>query len=331
MEGVVKALYESGECKEINVVHWNDQNLPFTFDAKYAKYHNRSELNINDLYNVLVDAEPSILYLSGWMDRGYMRAAWRYKKKYDVQVVAGIDDQWEGSIKQNIGALLFRGGLKKLYDFFWVAGSPQYYYAKKMGYSEDRIIFNMLSADSSWFKPINNFTKRFVFLGRFHPVKNILSLIEAYQGLDSIDQSEYPLVLIGSGPLKDQITAYNNKNIQIIPFLEKEELVGELRQGGVFVMPSLHEQWGVAIHEAAIMGYPLLLSKKCGAKTEFLIEGYNGFSFDGESIDDIRTKMKLIISSPLERIELFSKRSSNLGMRITSEISALSLLSILKK
>ena len=42
----------------------------------------------------------------------------------------------------------------------------------------------------------------------------------------------------------------------------------------------MYEPWGVVVHEAALMGLPMLCSNKIQAATKFLKEGKNGFVFN---------------------------------------------------
>ncbi|NMC93501.1 MAG: glycosyltransferase family 4 protein [Syntrophorhabdus sp.] len=85
----------------------------------------------------------------------------------------------------------------------------------------------------------------------------------------------------------------------------------------------------MAIHEMALLGYPLIISSACGAATEFLITGYNGFLFRKGDAGSLRDAMMRIASLSMEELETFTLRSHMLGQRITSEHTAYSLLSVL--
>ena len=91
-------------------------------------------------------------------------------------------------------------------------------------------------------------------------------------------------------------------------------------------MPSRSEAWGVAIHEMALMGFPLVLSSSCGAASEFLIPGYNGYLFRSEDASSLGRALEKIAALPSETLRLFSQRSTAIGRRISNEFSAHSLL-----
>ena len=68
--------------------------------------------------------------------------------------------------------------------------------------------------------------------------------------------------------------------------MSQDQLQSFVSEVDIFCLPSLIEPWGVVVHEFASMGLLLLLFKNVGSGTEFLINGYNGFSFDPESSED---------------------------------------------
>lgn len=112
--------------------------------------------------------------------------------------------------------------------------------------------------------------------------------------------------------------------------MQPDELKMELSKGGVLCMPSKSDAWGVAIHELALNGYPLILSTACGAATEFLISGYNGYLFLSGSVDSLKEKLIKISKLSDDMLDLYSERSVKLGNRINPDISAQSLLSIIE-
>ena len=102
----------------------------------------------------------------------------------------------------------------------WVSGKPQYHFAQRFGYKHERIISNLLSADHGVFDKKSTLTKRFVFVGRFDPVKGLDQLIEAYLLLPNNIQEQWPLYLIGEGELRAYIDQNKNNNIIVKPFLQ---------------------------------------------------------------------------------------------------------------
>ena len=64
-------------------------------------------------------------------------------------------------------------------------------------------------------------------------------------------------------------------------------------KNSIYWQPSIVEQWGLSINEAASNGLPLLLSKRCGATNE-LCDLNNGWTFDPFSLTDMVEKLEKV-------------------------------------
>ncbi len=62
-------------------------------------------------------------------------------------------------------------------------------------------------------------------------------------------------------------------------FLQPDDLPGALVEQGVFVLPSFHEPWGVALAEAAGTGMPLICSDAVASGIDLVRSLYNGIVF----------------------------------------------------
>ena len=63
-------------------------------------------------------------------------------------------------------------------------------------------------------------------------------------------------------------------NVEIIPFLQKEELIQEYQHCGVLMLPTRQECWGLVVNEAASFGMPIVSTWGSGAAVEFLADNY---------------------------------------------------------
>ncbi|MCX8148600.1 glycosyltransferase family 4 protein [Thermaurantimonas aggregans] len=335
--GVLKKLVEINDNINITLIYYDKKNIERTQyiveEFNRIKIIKRSKLNKKSLLELLLNQKPHIIYISGWVDDEYIYALKKYKKIYKNKTVSvvGIDDQWFGTIRQRLGVFYYKVFYKSIFDYMWIAGKPQFSYAQHFGYSSKNIIYNLYSADDSIFTYSGNFKKRFLFVGRFVKEKGIFTLLNAYKSLDKNIRNSWPLYLIGDGPLYEEILKFKDENVVILPFLQLTELKNEIDKGGVFCLPSNFEPWGVVVHEMCLSGYPLILSDKVGAATEFLIDGYNGYMFNFNSVTSLLSCMQKIVNLSNEEIEIFSKRSVYLGKRINTELSSKSLLSVLEK
>lgn len=129
--------------------------------------------------------------------------------------------------------------------------------------------------------------EKFVLVvGQYLDVKGIDVALDAAKMNEDISYK-----FIGMGNKTDDfIKMYcpdGQKNVEFIPFLQKEELEEEYKKCAAFVLPSRQECWGLVINEAASFGTPIVSTWGSGAAVEFLDGEYSRYlasSGDCESL-----------------------------------------------
>jgi glycosyltransferase involved in cell wall biosynthesis len=275
---------------------------------------------------------PTLIYTSGWMDKTYMAVCKKIQKYSPIPIIAGSDTKWRGG-KQWLNVLASPFLHKKCFSHIQVAGIWQYEYARRLGFSSQHILMHNLSADVAIFHNIdcnikkNKYPKRLLYIGRFAPEKGLKYLIDAWNSI--IDKKSWILTLIGNGPEKEYLI--KNKDIEVLNFMIQEELMGYMQNSGCFILPSIKEAWAVVLHEAAAGGLPILASNICGAVPYFTINNYNGFTFAPGNVLEIKIAIEKIINSSEERLIEMSYNSRKLSERITPEIVARTMLSVIQE
>lgn len=75
-------------------------------------------------------------------------------------------------------------------------------------------------------------------------------------------------------------------NVEVIPFLQKQELERAYQTCAAVVLPSRQECWGLVINEAASFGTPIVSTWGSGAAVEFLGKAYPQFlALPGDAAD----------------------------------------------
>lgn len=145
--------------------------------------------------------------------------------------------------------------------------------------------------------------KNFLYIGRFSSEKNIFTLLDAYGRTTGWD-SGWGLILIGSGPQKQEIESYIEnsgiKNVFMPGFKQKDEIPKFLAVSDVFILPSISETWGLVVNEAMAAGLPVIVSKKCGCYPDLVRDGENGFSFNPLDKDGLFNIMKEIVDGKMD-------------------------------
>lgn len=99
-----------------------------------------------------------------------------------------------------------------------------------------------------------------VFVGRFHPQKGVLELVDIWQKVcQSLPQAR--LVMIGNGPLEGAVAQKVRRlglerNIRLVGFKDGVEKIRIFRQSRIVLHPSLYDSGGMAAAEAMVCGLP---------------------------------------------------------------------------
>lgn len=315
---------------ELMVIHWKVGKLT-AFNPELKKNIisiSRDELDWLSILKLIESFGPDIIVVSGWMDVGYLPSCiWARLKNY--KVVVCIDDQWHNTIKQKVGFLLGKFNLFKIfYEYAWVSGSPQYEYARNIGYEKNKIINDLYSCDVNKFQKVdikNNEFINFIFVGRIVPSKGIDILLRAWS-IFSLNNTKCKLTLVGSGL---HINECDYNNLIVKKFMSPEELRDEAEISHCFILPSLFEPWGVVVHEFATLGMPMILSEAVGARSSFLINNHNGYLFKTGSVDDLVVAFEKVAKLDINELKKFGENSYKLSLKISPESSAMNLMSIL--
>ena len=149
--------------------------------------------------------------------------------------------------------------------------------------------------DTETFFPIISYNSKdreinsYIAIGNLIPLKNYLSLIEAF-ALAFHNDASITLTIVGDGPerarILNKIAALNmQKKIKLTGKLERSEVVRAIQQADAFVHTSLCETFGVSIAEAMSMGLPAI-STPSGGPIDIICDNKVGIicDFKTESI-----------------------------------------------
>ena len=121
------------------------------------------------------------------------------------------------------------------------------------------------------------------------------NLWEAFEKLQQEFPNDWQLICVGTGPMfKNKI---ESEKIIHKGFVQPDNLSQIISETGVFILPSLEEHWGVVLHEFAATGYPIISGKQVGAVSAFLIDKYNGYVYDAESVEELKNALLNIVKT----------------------------------
>ena len=241
-----------------------------------------------------------------------------------------------------VGKILFGIRCRNKYNYFFVPGKSGRRLMRFYGASDHQIVEGSYSADASLFNnglPLVERKKEIIFVGRFVEIKNIERLIKAF--IAANEKRDWQLALYGCGPLEKKLRTIDvhleEKGVRLNAFLQPEELAGKYKEARFFCLPSLHDHWGLVVHEAALSGCALLLSERVGSAVDLLGEAIlentsgnfnrfvNGFTFNPHDIDALTATIRRAMSFSTQEYEAAQKVSRDLASRHSLEKFALAL------
>lgn len=320
-----------------NVVHVfyldREKQTPYVPDEiKGVHYYKESNYTRKELLFEIIKIKPDILVVCGWSNLKYIHVARVYKSKNLIPVVCPIDTQYIGRIKQLLGFIVSPFYIKHLFTHIWVPGVRQYHFARMLGYKSNRILLNSLTGNIALFSQAKiehkkiEYPKSFLFVGRYQSVKGLDCLLKAWDMIE--DKKGWTITTIGNGPLEAKLKS--RIDINVLGFQNQNELIHLAESHGVFILPSIYEPWALVLQEFAAAGMPILCSDACGASDHYVINGFNGYCFERGSAYHLKNRLETFMSMSSEELMLMSERSRMLSSFTTPELSAYSLLSVVK-
>jgi len=316
---------------EMHIVRYPiNKEAPFKFaQQKNVFYYERREYDFEKLKNLVAQINPQLIYCAGWIDKDYLKISKQYFDK--IPTVLGFDNKWENTLKQNIATLLSPFYITNKFSHCFVAGQQQRKYAQKLGFKNEQIFTGLYTADVDLFYSqslINKesktkfFPKKFIYTARYVRHKGIENLWNSFDEIQKENPNEWELWCLGTG----DITAFQHPKIKHFGFVQPDAMSEIIRQTGVFVLPSYFEPWGVAVHEFAAAGFPLLCSTEVGAASQFLEDGKNGYLFETKNKNSMKNAMKKMINLSNEKLNEMSNKSIELAKELTPEIWATTVM-----
>lgn len=136
-----------------------------------------------------------------------------------------------------------------------------------------------------------------LYVGKLVPWKEPLLLVEAFAPLDD----KAALVFVGEGVerprLEQAVRQYGLRHVRLVGFRNQTELPAFYALGDIFVLPSSHEPWGLAINEAMNFGLPIITTDKVGAHADLVESDGNGIIVPAGDRVALRSALSTLVDS----------------------------------
>lgn len=326
------------ECRRRDVellVSWfrADRQAPFA-DAQFGwlrsegrglEWDGSEHIDCRQLVEALEGFDPQVILVSGWNHPAYRSAARRFRGKA-VRLLC-MDNQWSEHPKQWLGRAIAPWYVRPLYEGAFVSGERQFQFARRLGFSAGEIVTGLYAPDSLRFRKVHSASDvrpaGFLYVGRLSPEKGIATLVEAYRRYRALSPAPWPIAIAGSGPLQSLVSGL--EGVQVLGFVQPEDLPAVMSRHACLVVPSEKEPWGVQISEGVTAGLPIVATSVCGASVHLVREGFNGYVVAPGDPTGLARAMLRIERNP--RLDRFADNSRTLAAQFTPELWADNLLS----
>ena len=171
------------------------------------------------------------------------------------------------------------------------------------GVSREKLFLSPLGVDISHFKPQEIASKGrsshlvILFVGNINIEKGVHILIEAIlvSGISSCK-------LILNGAVADYFQSTLDRMLASLNSIGVDVSIGSgdplknFQNADLFVLPSLHESFGLVVLEAMASGLPVIVTDQVGA-LDYVVDGENGFVVSAGSVEQLADKIKFFDSS----------------------------------
>lgn len=144
----------------------------------------------------------------------------------------------------------------------------------------------------------------FLFASKLLKRKRCLDLVEAFLRLSSVPSVESPAYLLIAGDGEDRpaieqrVRQAKAANIRMLGFKNQSELPRLFDLCDVFVLPSIHEPWGLIVNEVMSASRAIVLSDQVGCAPDLLQDGVNGVLFPARNVEALHKVLRRFVEEP---------------------------------
>ena len=144
----------------------------------------------------------------------------------------------------------------------------------------------------------------FLFASKLQSRKRCIDLLEAFLSLAPTAGTDPPayLLIAGDGEerstIERRISQSGTHNIRMLGFQNQSEMPRLFDLCDVFVLPSIHEPWGLIVNEVMNAARAIVLSDQVGCVPDLLHNGVNGFVFPAQNVDALTNLLRRFLDDP---------------------------------
>jgi hypothetical protein len=230
------------------------------------------------------------------------------------------------------GRGLMRGTLRKLLcrhvDAFLAVGRSGARYIRSLGVDERKIFEISYTTRVEDFAAVEitrppEQARRLLYVGQLIERKGLTQFLEVLSKWAVVHPDRtIEFVFVGDGALRrtlESLPIAANVTLTFAGTCAYENLPWFYGGGGVFVLPTFADTWGVCINEALAAGVPVLGSIYSQAVEELVQDGQNGWTFRAGHEAEIYRAIDRMMHTPLAELERMRKCARRTALKLTPE------------
>ena len=236
----------------------------------------------------------------------YRKLFWRSR----LIIWLGLSEHTEKGLPR--WRVLQRKVLLRLADAVLVNGASGIRYVQSLGVLRERIFDLPYCADIGLhlelpLKREPNVERRFLYVGQLIELKGLaLFLTVLSSWLQEHPNERCEFWIAGDGPLRGELEKCpvpSQLRLRFLGSVAYEKLPELYAQGGIFVFPTLADEWGVVVNEALAAGLPILGSVYSQAVEELIEDGVHGWTFRPDHPEEMYRALDRAITAPEEQLD----------------------------
>jgi len=134
-----------------------------------------------------------------------------------------------------------------------------------------------------------------LYAGRLEGMKNVLQLLDFFEGYKRLNPGPLKLVFVGDG----ELTIPAHPDVVRLGFLDVQDKRDAFAAATVLCQPSLMESFSIVVMEAWLAGVPVLVHGDCDVTRYHVLQSNGGLYYS--SFDEFTATLDWILEHPAER------------------------------
>jgi glycosyltransferase involved in cell wall biosynthesis len=172
--------------------------------------------------------------------------------------------------------------------------------------------------------------RRLLFVGQLIERKGLAPFLQVMsEWLRRNPEDKCEFWIAGRGPLREALEEFPRPASLVLRFagsVQSDELSQIYRQGGIFVFPTLADEWGLPVSEAMVAGLPVLGSIYAQAVEELVEDGVTGWTFRTDEAEEMYRALDRAMTVPFGRLAGMRRMARERARRMSPEFGAKCLL-----